>query len=67
MERPILVTTQYRGVFFGYADADPIDGVLTIRSGYAWDGPGGPAMDTPAAMYGSLSHDALYHHSRSIR
>ena len=31
MERPILVTTQYRGVFFGYADADPIDGVLTIR------------------------------------
>lgn len=31
VERPVLVTTQYRGVFFGYADDNPVDGVLTLR------------------------------------
>ena len=36
------------------------DGVLTIREGYAWDGPSGPACDTPNFMRGSLVHDACY-------
>jgi len=35
-------------------------GDLIIKSGYAWDGPSGPAMDTKTAMRGSLIHDALY-------
>lgn len=35
-------------------------GRLTIRKGYAWDGPSGPAIDTPNFMRGSLVHDALY-------
>jgi hypothetical protein len=33
---------------------------LTIKSGYAWDGPSGPAIDTPSFMRGSCIHDALY-------
>ena len=36
------------------------EGQLSIRSGYAWDGPSGPTIDTPSAMTGSLVHDALY-------
>lgn len=36
------------------------DGLLTIRKGYAWDGPSGPAIDTRTFMRGSLVHDALY-------
>jgi hypothetical protein len=36
------------------------DGLLEIRSGYAWDGPSGPAIDTQNFMRGSLVHDALY-------
>jgi hypothetical protein len=36
------------------------DGHLTIRPGYAWDGPSGPAIDTRNFMRGSLVHDALY-------
>jgi hypothetical protein len=36
------------------------DGVLLIEKGYAWDGPSGPAIDTPNFMRGSLVHDALY-------
>lgn len=36
------------------------DGTLTLRKGYAWDGPSGPTVDTPAFMRGSLVHDALY-------
>ncbi|HTE65830.1 MAG TPA: DUF1353 domain-containing protein, partial [Candidatus Binatia bacterium] len=36
------------------------DGELTIRAGYAWDGPSGPAIDTANFMRGSLVHDALY-------
>lgn len=35
-------------------------GVLTVRAGYLWDGPSGPAFDTSSAMRGSLVHDALY-------
>lgn len=34
--------------------------VLLIKSGYAWDGPSGPTIDTPSFMRGSLVHDALY-------
>ncbi len=37
-----------------------IAGHLTIRAGYAWDGPSGPTFDTPSFMRGSLVHDALY-------
>lgn len=35
-------------------------GCLTVHPGYAWDGPSGPAPDTPELMRGSLVHDALY-------
>lgn len=36
------------------------DGTLTIKKGYAWDGPSGPTIDTKNFMRGSLVHDALY-------
>ena len=36
------------------------DGALTIKRGYAWDGPSGPTIDTKNFMRGSLVHDALY-------
>lgn len=35
-------------------------GRLTIKEGYAWDGPSGPAIDTRNFMRGSLVHDACY-------
>ena len=35
-------------------------GILTIKAGYAWDGPSGPTIDTKTFMRGSLVHDALY-------
>jgi hypothetical protein len=35
-------------------------GLLTIKRGYAWDGPSGPTFDTRSFMRGSLVHDALY-------
>lgn len=35
-------------------------GRLTIRAGYAWDGPSGPTIDTSSFMRGALVHDALY-------
>ncbi len=37
-----------------------VDGTLSIKEGYAWDGPSGPTVDTPNFMRGSLVHDALY-------
>jgi len=36
------------------------DGTLFIRVGYPWDGPSGPAVDTPNFMLSSLVHDAFY-------
>ena len=35
-------------------------GLLTIKSGYAWDGPSGPTVDTKSFMRGSLCHDCFY-------
>lgn len=36
------------------------EGLLCLKSGYAWDGPSGPTIDRPPLMKGSLVHDALY-------
>ena len=35
------------------------DGLLTIRPGFAWDGPSGPAPDLKRLMRGSLKHDGF--------
>ena len=37
-----------------------IQGILSLKDGYAWDGPSGPTIDTLTFMRGSLIHDALY-------
>jgi len=42
-----------------FIDLD-IYGLLTIREGYAWDGPSGPVIDTDENLRGSLVHDARY-------
>lgn len=42
-----------------------VDGLLTVKTGYAWDGPSGPTVDTKNFMRGSLVHDALYQLMRS--
>lgn len=36
------------------------NGLLSIKKGYAWDGPSGIAVDSKNFMRGSLVHDSLY-------
>lgn len=43
-----------------------VTGDLTIKKGYAWDGPSGPTIDTLNFMRGSLVHDALYQLMREL-
>ncbi|MFM2120146.1 MAG: hypothetical protein RL722_1614 [Pseudomonadota bacterium] len=50
---------QVRDIRTDYIELTP-QGRLTIRKGYAWDGPSGPTIDTRNFMRGSLVHDALY-------
>jgi hypothetical protein len=47
-----LIDTDYLALTTG--------GILTVKKGYAWDGPSGPTIDTLNFMRGSLVHDALY-------
>ncbi len=35
-------------------------GKLTVKNGYAWDGPSGPVVDTDENLRASVVHDALY-------
>lgn len=35
------------------------DGLIVAKTGYAWDGPSGPAIDTKNFMRGSLVHDVV--------
>ena len=35
-------------------------GRLLVHTGYAWDGPSGPTLDTDNAMRAALVHDVLY-------
>lgn len=37
-----------------------VNGVLTIRAGYSWDGASGPTIDTKSTVRASLIHDALF-------
>lgn len=57
----LAVSTGQFGTFFGGLVRITAGGTeLTIHPGYAWDGPSGPAVDTPAFMLPSLVHDVLY-------
>lgn len=47
------------GAKLSFIEIEP-DGTLTIKAGYAWDGPSGPTVDTLNFMRGALVHDALY-------
>ena len=37
-----------------------VDGVLTVRKNYTWDGASGPSFDSKSTFSASLIHDALY-------
>jgi len=49
---PAAISTEYINL--------DIKGNLTMKRGYAWDGPSGPTFDTLTFRRGSLVHDALY-------
>ena len=37
-----------------------VDGVITVKRGYVYDGASGPTIDSKNTMLASLIHDALY-------
>lgn len=53
---PILETGHVATTFIEFFNS----GDLTIKAGYAWDGPSGPTIDTDTFMRGSLVHDVMY-------
>lgn len=53
---PVNPTTVYDGEYLSL----DINGLLTIKKGYCWDGASGPTWDTANCKKPSLVHDALY-------
>ena len=47
------------GIITDFIDLS-VSGILTVKKGYAWDGPSGPVIDRKTNMRASLAHDALY-------
>lgn len=37
-----------------------MQGLLTVKEGYSWDGASGPTIDTKSSMRAGLVHDAFY-------
>ena len=37
-----------------------MDGTLTVKKGYAWDGASGPVIQTKALLKASLAHDVFF-------
>ena len=44
-----------------------LQGNLTVKSGYAWDGPSGPVRDTKKNLRASLVHGAFYQLMRKAK
>ena len=62
LHREVQIQTairQHQYVYMPHASLR-LSGLLFIASGYAWDGPSGPTVDTKTFMRGSLVHDCLY-------
>jgi len=60
-ESKIIVNSIIRTYFFDiYPRKDGSGSIWTVRTGYPWDGPSGPTIDTSNAMRGSLEHDVKY-------
>lgn len=58
-------TYTFNTPFLGHVAAMPkallcADGTMIIEEGFEWDFGSGPAIDTPAMVYGSLGHDVMY-------
>ena len=56
IQLPVNPTIVYDGEYLSL----DINGVLTIKKGYCWDGASGPTFDTENCKKPSLVHDALY-------
>ena len=45
---------------FEHPYASSKDGILFVKTGYAWDGASGPIINTRDTLVASLVHDVLY-------
>ena len=52
--------TYIRGNFYSRGTVEFSKGKLSLKKGFTWDGPSGPAIDTANTLLASCVHDALY-------
>jgi len=55
----------YQTSIYGFEADTPLlkltkQGLITIKLGYACDGPSGPTIDTPIFIFAAFIHDAIY-------
>ena len=61
MLRNCVVLTEIKGYRISHRYFELYeDGRLVIKTGYRWDGPSGPTVDTPSFMRGSCVHDIFF-------
>ena len=60
LQQDCIFQSPIRGFFYASDFVELTETQLILREGYQWDFGTGPVVNTPAVVYASLAHDAMF-------